>query len=66
MDLEQLVKYALTLLAEAKVSPESQWTLVVSLLAAQNGWTLDEASVNFANLLDSLALVQPLTDEPTD
>lgn len=66
MDLEQLVKYALTLLAEAKVSPESQWTLVVSLLAAQNGWTLDEASINFANLLDSLALVQPLTDEPTD
>ena len=54
MDLEQLVKYARTLLAEAKVPPESQWTLVVSLLAAQNGWTLDEASQNFANLLESL------------
>lgn len=60
MDLEQLLKLAVELLAQAQVPPESQWTLVVSLLAAQNGWTLDEASQNFANLLESL------TDEPTD
>lgn len=55
MDLEQLVKLAMSLLQSAQVPPESQWTLVVSLLAAQNGWSLDEASQNFANLLESLS-----------
>lgn len=54
MDLELLVRQALTLLAQAQAAPEAQWTLVVSLLAAQNGWGLDEASQNFANLLESL------------
>ena len=55
MDLEQLVKQALALLQTAQVPPVAQWTLVVSLLAAQNGWSLDEASQNFANLLESLS-----------
>lgn len=55
MDLEQLIRQAVELLATAMVQPELQWTLVVSLLAAQNGWSLDEASVNFANLLESLS-----------
>ncbi len=60
MELEALVRQALSLLAEAQVAPEAQWTLVVGLLAAQNGWSLDEASQNFANLLESLS------DEPAD
>ena len=60
MELEALVRQAIQLLATARVEPSVQWTLVVSLLAAQNGWTLDEASTNFANLLESL------NDEPAD
>jgi opacity protein-like surface antigen len=61
MELEALVRQALSLLSAAQVAPEAQWTLVIGLLAAQNGWSLDEASQNFANLLESLS-----EDEPAD
>jgi hypothetical protein len=43
-----------TLKADPEVSEVTIWTAAVTVIAEENGWTLDEASENLANLLNSL------------
>jgi len=53
--IETIVAAAVEILQAAEIDPVVIWTVAVSVIAATNGWTLDEASENFGNLLDSLA-----------
>jgi hypothetical protein len=60
--MDQFVEWmnrAVKLMEAAGVDPVSRWVSVVAVAVAQYGWTLDEASQNLANLLESLS------DEPT-
>jgi len=43
-----------TLKATPEVSEVTIWTAAVTVIAEENGWTIDEASENLANLLNSL------------
>lgn len=52
--LDDILTKAVDILAERETLPEVIWTTVVSIVAARYGWTLDEASENMANLLNSL------------
>jgi len=52
--VEQIVGQAVNILKENGTDDVTIWTVAVSVIAAQNGWTLDEASENLANLLNSI------------
>lgn len=54
MDLNDILAKAVQILEEMQIDPVVIWTTAVSVIAARDGITLDEASVNLAGLLDSL------------
>jgi len=53
-ELELLVVRTPAVLASLGVDPVLIWSATIALVAALNGWSLDEASANMANLLDEL------------
>ena len=55
MDIDAFINAAVAKLADLTVDPVVQWTIACELIALKYGWTVDEASVNLAALLDSLA-----------
>jgi hypothetical protein len=52
--VDQIVGQAVNILKENGTDEVTIWIVAVSVIAAQNGWTLDEASENLANLLNSI------------
>ena len=55
MDIDAFINAAIAKLADLTVDPVVQWSIACELIALKYKWTVDEASLNLAALLDSLA-----------
>jgi hypothetical protein len=54
MDIDAFIIAAVTKLEALTIDPVIQWSIACELIALKYGWTVEEASDNLANLLDSL------------
>ena len=58
--LDEILGKAVQILQEQEIDPAVIWTAVVSVIAARDGITIDEASENLANLLNSVTAQEEL------